>query len=274
MTTHSSRPSGIGDRAAMLAAYDAELRGVAELPSAEETELHGPLVWGRFGSGRGFVTYPSLEGHLDRLPELVATTLEHYRADPRITRLEWKTRGHDHAPGLHDALLAAGFVPDDPESVMIGRCADLVSDVPLPAGVALRMITEPDDVRRMSAMADEAFGDETPEMAEALLHRLSLGHDDLELWVAEANGVMVSAGRLEPVAGSSFAGLWGGCTLAAWRGKGIYRALTAERARSALRRGRTLVHSDSTEYSRPILERSGLVKVTTTTPYEWTRPAT
>ena len=38
-------------------------------------------------------------------------------------------------------------------------------------------------------------------------------------------------------------------------------------ARDDLFHGKTLIHSDSTEYSRPILERSGLVKVSTTTPY-------
>jgi hypothetical protein len=73
------------------------------------------------------------------------------------------------------------------------------------------------------------------------------------------------------VPGSQFAGLWGGATLAAWRGRGIYRALTAARASSALRLGRTLLHSDSTEFSRPILQRSGLVQVSTTTPYHWRR---
>ncbi len=35
--------------------------------------------------------------------------------------------------------------------------------------------------------------------------------------------------------------------------------------------GKTLIHSDSTEYSRPILERAGLVKASTTTPYVWRR---
>ena len=270
-------PDLTADTAALLAAYDAQLRGAAELPSAELLERHGPLIWGRFATERGFVTYPSLDGHADDLPALVAATVAHYRDDPSIQRVEWKTRGHDHAPGLHALLVAAGFVRGEPESVMIGRAEDLVADVALPEGVTLRMITEPDDVRRMCAMADEAFDDESRGLAESLLHRLSLGKDDLELWVAEvggAGGVMVSSGRLEPVEASEFAGLWGGCTLAAWRGKGIYRALTSERARSALMRGRTLVNSDSTEFSRPILERSGLVKVTTTTPYEWTRPAT
>ena len=35
--------------------------------------------------------------------------------------------------------------------------------------------------------------------------------------------------------------------------------------------GATLIHSDSTEFSRPILESSGLVAVSTTTPYFWRR---
>jgi GNAT superfamily N-acetyltransferase len=77
--------------------------------------------------------------------------------------------------------------------------------------------------------------------------------------------------RLEPVAGTEFAGIWGGATREEWRGRGIYRALTAARARSAIERGRSLIHSDSTEYSRPILERSGFVRVSTTTPYRWRR---
>jgi hypothetical protein len=93
----------------------------------------------------------------------------------------------------------------------------------------------------------------------------------MELWVAEAEGEMVAAGRMEPVPDSPFAGVWGGATLPHWRGRGLYRALTAARAGSALALGKTLVHSDSTELSRPILERSGMVKVSTTTPYLWER---
>ena len=127
------------------------------------------------------------------------------------------------------------------------------------------------DVRAMTAMQDEVFGDPvSAEAAEALLRRLSFG-DGMELWVAQAQGRIVSAGRLEPVPGTDFAGIWGGATRQDWRGRGIYRALTAARARSALRLGKTLVNSDSTEYSRPILERSGFIRVSTTTPYTWRR---
>nr|WP_246405573.1 GNAT family N-acetyltransferase [Modestobacter versicolor] len=120
----------------------------------------------------------------------------------------------------------------------------------------------------MSALADEVFGDPVSrDGADALLARA----DAVEFWVGEADGVVISTGRLEPVAGTTFAGIWGGATHPAWRGRGIYRALTAARARSAMRLGKRLIHSDSTEYSRPILERAGLVKVSTTTPYVWRR---
>ena len=154
---------------------------------------------------------------------------------------------------------------------MIGRAEALALDVAPPDGVALRRVTTEDDVRAMSALADEVFGDPvSEEMAEALLRRLSRD-DGMELWVAEAGGRMVSAGRLEPVPGTAFAGIWGGVTRTEWRGRGIYRALTAARARSALRGGATLIHSDSTDYSRPILERAGLIAVSTTTPYAWRR---
>ena len=89
--------------------------------------------------------------------------------------------------------------------------------------------------------------------------------------MAEHDGRIVSAGRLEPVADTEFAGIWGGSTLPEYRGRGIYRALTAARARSAMGHGKRFINSDSTEFSRPILERSGFLKVSTTTPYEWRR---
>lgn len=260
------------DEAALLRAYDEQLRTDAETRGAVSVEVRGPLRLATLAGGRGFVTYRDLGGaDAAGIRRLVEATVAYFSGDPAIERVEWKTRGHDRAPGLHEALVAAGFVPQEPESIMVGEAAGLVQDVPLPDGVTLRRVTAEADVRAMCAMQDGAFGEPVSErMAEGVLRRLARD-DGMELWVAEAGGAMVSAGRLEPVAGSDFAGIWGGATLPEWRGRGIYRALTAERARSALAAGKTLIHSDSTGFSRPILERSGLVKVGTTTPYEWRR---
>ncbi|WP_159797033.1 GNAT family N-acetyltransferase [Puerhibacterium puerhi] len=256
----------------LLAAYDDQLRTAAETYDAVAVTRHGPLHLATFRGGRGFVTYRDLAGaDAAGVRDLVAAAREHFAADPAVTRAEWKTRGHDHAPGLHDALVEHGFEPDEPESVMVGEASALAVDVPLPDGVTLRRVTAEADVRAACAMQDEVFGGPPrPEMADDVLRRLAAG-DGTELWVAEAQGRVLTAGRLEPVPGTQFAGIWGGASRPEWRGRGTYRALTAARARSALRQGRTLIHSDSTEYSRPILERSGLVKVSTTTPYLWRR---
>ncbi len=261
--------AGVLPAEALLQIYDDQLRGEAEMVSAVDCERHGPLWWGTYLGGRGFVSYGPLTGDED-LDALVTATIAHYASDPVITRFEWKSRGHDPVPELDRVLRAHGLVPDEVESVMMGEAEALAVDVELADGVVVRRAETEADVRRMCAMQAEVFGDDDDQF-EAIWHRLSLDQDDLELWIAEAGDVIVSAGRLEPVAGTEIAGIWGGCTRAEWRGRGIYRVLTAERARSALRRGCRYLHSDSTEFSRPILERSGFSRITTTTPYEWKR---
>jgi hypothetical protein len=269
---HSVSVSPMTDAQRYLRAYDEQLRTDAETPSAIAVAVEGPLRLVTFAGGRGFVTYRDLGGADSAgVRDLVASAVEHFRADMAIDRVEWKTRGHDHAPGLHDALVANGFEAGEPESIMIGPLTALAAVGDVPEGVTVRRLTTEADVRAMSAMVDEAFGESVDaRQADALVSRLERT-DGMELWVAEVDGEMVSGGRLEPVPGTDFVGIWGGATLEAHRHRGIYRALTAARARSALARGKTLVHSDSTVDSRPILERSGLVRVSTTTPYDWTR---
>jgi hypothetical protein len=274
----SAAPASTADAAALLRAYDDQLREEAEVPSAVRTDRLGPLVLATFVGGRGFITYRSLDtaeapATEDSVAQLVEQALAHYQAMPEISRVEWKSRGHDHAPGLHEALVAHGFTPDESESVMIGEAQLLAVDVDLPDGMVVRQVTDEAEVRRMMAMQAEVFGDspaQEAEMVEQILHRLRT-RDDMEMWVAEHDGEIVSAGRLEPVVGTEFAGIWGGATRPEFRGRGIYRALTSARARSAISHGKRYINSDSTEFSRPILERSGFLKVSTTTPYEWRR---
>ena len=109
------------------------------------------------------MTYQDLGGaDASTISRWVEQALEHYREDPAVRHVEWKTRGHDHAPGLHDALLRNGFEPEEPESIMIGEARLLAVDVRLPDGVELRRITDEADVRAMSAMQEDVFGEPTP----------------------------------------------------------------------------------------------------------------
>ncbi|WP_425145106.1 GNAT family N-acetyltransferase [Deinococcus sp.] len=257
----------------LLETYDAQLRGKAEMTGATGYDRDGPLWRGIFES-RGFVTYRDLGGLTDSaLDELIARTVAHYAEDLNVTSFEWKTRGHDSPADLPGRLVAHGLMAEERETVMLGEAALLAVEVPLPIGVRLRRIdnqADPlPDLVRAAAAQERAFG--APFGVEEFVLRLEYGRDFTEFWVAEVQDEVVSTGRLEIVPGTEFAGVWGGGTVPEWRGKGIYRALTAERAKSALRRGVRYLHSDSTEFSRPILQRSGLLPVTTTTPYIWTR---
>ncbi len=291
MTSSPSVPQA--SRADLLGIYDSLLRTDAEMHSAMRWDRDGPLYRGVFADGSGFVTYRDLAGFDgpedgDRLDGLIARTVAHFDGDVTVHSFEWKTRGHDLPSDLGRRLEAHGLVAEEPETVMIGEAAALAVDVPLPDGVVVRRIGFDDrgrpvarsealaDVERAQAMQRAVFGSPPHSPGEALLADLLDPEKGVELWVAQTHRddgttEVLSVGRLDILPGTGCAGLWGGATIAAWRGRGLYRALVATRARSALAQGARLLHSDCTENSRPILERSGLVAVTTTTPYCWTQ---
>ncbi len=260
----------------LLAAYDSQLRLEAEMVGARTWHHHGPLVRGAFTDG-GFVSYRDLGGLAGaEVDGLIAETVEWFRDETDVARFEWKTRGHDLPADLPDRLVAHGLTAEAAETVMIGRAELLDRPVDLPDGITVRSAGAGgdlvDDIRKVLQMQADVLGHGPGPDAAELADKLTTAPDLSGLWLAEdADGTVVCAGRLEVVQGTEFAGLWGGATLAPWRGRGIYRALVAARARAALARGVVYLHSDCTDMSRPILERSGMVPVTTTTPYIWTR---
>ena len=275
MTDGTDRPEPT-ERPALLTAYDAQLRGISEVQGSVSWDRSGPLWRGLFTDG-AFVSYESLEslGTVDAVDTLIGETVAHFEALPQVKEFEWKTRGHDWPPDLDRLLRAHGFEPDEVETVMVGEARKLAVDVDLPEGLTVRRVDdlpEPDRetvIREAAQMQADVFG--SGPSGDEVLDRLERMAGAETFWVAETDGRVVSAGRLNRVEGTEFAGLWGGATLPEWRGKGIYRALTAARARFAMGEGVRYIHSDCSAMSRPILERSGLVAVTTTTPYVWKR---
>lgn len=255
----------------LLRAYDDQLRGDTEVQDVVAVERLGPLWLATLFGGRGFITYRELPTDATEIASLAAQALAHFRDTTDAGSVEWKTRDHDQAPGLEQTLEQLGFVADEPESIMIGEAAALAVDVPLPDGVEIRRVASVADIWAAAEMQGRVFDDPLWRSRAESTQRRFEAQDGQEFWIATAAGEVISAGRLEPIEGTDFAGIWGGATTPEWRGRGIYRAMTARRAQVALELGKTMINSDSTEFSRPILERSGFVKVSTTTPYVWTR---
>ncbi|WP_406459277.1 GNAT family N-acetyltransferase [Streptomyces sp. NBC_00876] len=241
-------------------------------PAGVHHEWDGELlrVVGQF---RGFVTTPRDVGVRGaELDLLIARQRDHFAR--RGEAVEWKTRGHDLPEDLTDRLRAAGFVPEEQETILIGRADEMAADPVLPDGVTLRRVTGEADMRRIAVMESDVWGEDWGWLGDDLIARVATAPDEIAVYVAEAGGEVVSAAWLVFRTGTEFAGLWGGSTLAAWRGRGIYRALVAARAKLAVARGTRYLQVDASDDSAPILSRLGFHAVTTTTPYVWAPPRT
>ncbi|MFF7475179.1 GNAT family N-acetyltransferase [Streptomyces sp. NPDC008092] len=180
---------------------------------------------------------------------------------------EWKVYGHDRPSDLGDRLTAAGFTPEPQETLMVGEVARLSLDADLPDGVRVVTATDRAGIELMVDVHEKAFGTDGSPLRNRLLARLAEQPDSMVAMIALAGDEPVSAARVELVPGTRFAGLWGGGTVEGWRGRGMYRALVARRARVAAAHGCRYLQVDALPTSRPILERLGFHALTTTTPY-------
>ncbi|MFF7813940.1 GNAT family N-acetyltransferase [Streptomyces sp. NPDC007945] len=195
----------------------------------------------------------------------IAAQLAHYRAEG--VPFEWKLYGHDGPPDLGARLLAAGFRAEEPETLLVAEASAQGGPVDLPDGVELHDVTDPEGVRQVVEVHERAFGTDSSDLGRRLLDRLAADPGTVTAVLALADGVPVSAARLELYPSTDFAGLWGGGTVEEWRGRGLYRALVAHRARVAAAHGHRWLQVDAAPTSRPILQRLGFVPLTTTTPY-------
>lgn len=264
--------SDVPDASELLAAYDAQLRDHVHdpLPSGASVEWDGPLRR-LFGlGGRGFVVYRDLGGlEGAALDDLIARQVRVFTE--RGERFEWKLHGHDRPPDLPRRLRAAGFVPEDEETVVVAQVDEVASPLRLPEGVSVREVTERSDLDRIAAVQPAIWQeDEEPTWLAASLEAEKRADPKyLTVVVAEVDRTVVCAGWVRFEQGTDFVTLWGGGTVPAWRGRGVYRAMVAYRANLAAERGFRFIEVDASSDSRPILERLGFVAVTTTTPYVW-----
>jgi hypothetical protein len=259
----------------LLAAYDAQLRAhvPTRLPAGATVEVDGPLLRFVGFDRRGFVTYRELGGLTGpALDTVIARQRDYFAA--RGEGVEWKLHGHDVPADLPERLRAAGFAPEEDETVLAGPAGPVTAaSTEDPAGVRLREVHERADLDRIVAMESAVWGSDRGWLAEALELEIAADPESITVVVAEpvaeTDTTVVCAGWVRYVEGTRFATLWGGSTLPGWRRRGIYRAVLARRARHALARGHDYLQVDASEDSRPILQRLGFVALTTTTPYVW-----
>lgn len=264
----------------ILRAYDAQLRRSTDLPAPGWTvalfDDPAPLLrttapeGSQWGDG---VVWSDLDE--TSADEAIASTVAYFRGLGRT--FEWKHHGYDRPADLTDRLRAAGFEPDDEEALMVGEVAVVrtrLADAPAPAGITIRRLREDDegraaDWKAVGALHTAVWDEEATGYVAGLSATHAADPHAMSIWLAVADGTVVCAARANFHDGTDFASLWGGGTLEAYRGRGIYTALVSRRADEAAGRGFRYLQVDASPDSRPILERLGLRTLTTTTPWIW-----
>ncbi|MEV0970012.1 GNAT family N-acetyltransferase [Microtetraspora glauca] len=253
------------DRDTVLAAFDRQMR--------QDMRADGPGARVEWADGVVRQVGPD-----DAWNGVVWSDLDRSTADAAITaqvryftsigrEFEWKLYAHDRPDDLSGRLRAAGFVPEPEEALMVAEIRDLPTAVELPEGIRLLPVTDAAGVDLMTDVHERAFGTPRPQIMRRFLAQMAEEPGSVAAVVAMAGDVPVSAARMEMHSGTHFASLWGGGTVPAWRGRGVYRALVAFRARVAAERGYRYLQVDASSQSRPILRRLGFEPLSTTTPY-------
>ena len=256
------------DVQAVRAAFDAQIRRNTQAtePGAVLEADNNVFRWVAADGQTSYIIWSELsESTADAV---IAAQVDYFAA--RGTPVEWKLYDYDKPPDLPDRLLAAGFVRQDEELMLVAETAAIDTQVRLPDGVRLVPVTDSSGVEALMTVHDLAFAEHpSPELGERLLAQLREEPEHIQMVVAMAGEEPVSAARIEFSPGTDFAGLWGGGTVPAWRGRGLFRALVAYRAGLAAARGYRYLQVDALPTSRPILQRLGFVPVAATTPFVW-----
>lgn len=254
------------DTAAVLATFDEQLRRHPQAGPDERVESDAQVtrVVGDGDGWSGVIWSDLTEADADAV---IAVQLRRFAALGR--GWEWKHYSYDQPASLPARLRAAGFAPDPAETVLVAEIAALPRDPDPPAGVDLVSVTGQKEADALVAVHNQVFGGRHEAAGQAVLRGLGLRPAPVAAVIAVAGDTPIAAGRVEFPAGSDFASLWGGGTLPAWRGRGIFRSLVAHRAALAHHRGYRYLHVDASPDSRPILQRLGFVPLAETTPYRY-----
>lgn len=240
----------------LLARFDEQVRRRPQWDGVELADRVIRLV----GDGWAGVVWSGLDA--ESADAVIAREVERFAGRGRW---EWKLYSYDAPPDLADRLLAAGFVPEDEETLLVADLAAVSLVGPPPPGVELRPVESEADVEELVRVHDEVFGGDNAALGRELLAGVRAGRAAGVVAVTE--GRPISGGRVDFHEGTEFASLWGGGTVPEWRRRGVFHAVVAHRAALAVARGYRYLQTDASDASRPILERLGFVRLATTTPF-------
>jgi GNAT superfamily N-acetyltransferase len=252
----------------ILALYDQEMRLEVEWTDSRREVAPTVVRHVNLHNPGGAILYAWLT------PENQAATVQEQIAyfEQVGGEFEWKVHSHDTPLKLQNYLATCGFEVEEAEALMILDVAQARPNLRQPIRHTIRRLTQPAQLADVAAVQQKVWNESFDWLLERLAQDLQHHPDHLSVYVGYVAEQPVSSAWTYFHPGSHFAGLWGGSTLAAFRGQGFYTALLAARLQEAHQRGVRYLTVDASPMSRPILEKLGFTWVSTIYPYKW-RPS-
>ena len=258
------------ERAQLLALYERQQRIDIEYRLMQREVTPEVIRYVPLQDGvEGMVLYSRL--NVENADRVIAEQIARYQQSGQS--FEWKTYDYDTPDDLKERLSAQGFQAEEAEALLV---LDIETAPPVllqPVKHDVRRITDPLQLEEVRQILESVWDDPHTGLVSFLGDELINDPDHVSIYIAYAEGVPVSAAWIFYHDHSQFAGLWGGSTLASYRGQGFYTALLAVRAQEARSRGIRFLTVDASPMSRPILGKNGFQFLTCTQPFKWCVPS-
>ncbi len=212
-----------------------------------------------------FINYAKLT------PEILADTIQREVLYFNMLghNLEWTVYDYDEPADLREKLVAQGFTMGEEEAVMVLDVNDLPERLRKTSDHDIREVTEPKAITEVLKIVQKAAFGAEHWIDDALAIQKRNVPDSLAFFASYVDDAPVSAGWLQiDSTGNPFAGMYGGATLEAERGKGHYGALVRARATAARTLGIRYLNVDAGPMSRPLLEKMGFTRLALAWPVE------
>lgn len=205
---------------------------------------------------------------------VIAAEVARVRGEAR--GMQWNVYDDDVPTDLGARLARAGFREQARETVLV-RATDGAATDPgaPPEGVTLRRLSREDELGDYFAVDEAVWGTAFSAWVRGWFVPALAGRaDPVAIFVAYAGPAPVGCGWVTLPPRRTFAHLFGGTVLPPHRGRGVYRALVAARARTARAAGLPWLVTDANAHSEPRLTRAGFTPIARRTEWVLDPPAT
>jgi hypothetical protein len=263
----------------MRTLFDIQQRRDVEFPDMRREVLPNVVRHVRPAPGMSFILY----SRLDETNADAAIEEQIAYFQPLNQRFEWKVYTHDTPSDLVERLTKHGFDVEDPDAVMVldleEAPAALLQPVTSDVGTSnvgtsnvgtsnVRRITRPEQLPDVIQILEQVWGEDFAWVNDRHAEYLNVpGY--FSSYVAYVDNHPACVGWTFFYPNSQFAGLWGGSTVAEYRGRGLYTAVLAARAQEAIERGYRFMTIDASPMSRPIVAKHGFRLLTYAHACEW-----